>query len=299
MRKIKYTEAFFSIQGEGMLTGRMSRWLRTFGCNLDCKGFGQPVPEDSATWAPMTQYLMPLDDIKRYDEIPLFKTGCDSSHSVHHRFKHLAQTINVGDDLNQVLCDLVPGSTHEDFWYHPRSKQTVDLTITGGEPLLWDRSLADMIMALPVNDGMGYPYLCFETNGTRLASEHLKKAMLARTDLLTYASISPKLLTVAGEVGAWDYEKLMELAHGTFMSATLKVVVSHRDEAWREFDHHMEELYKRGFVAEVYVMPVGASREDQSDVATLTRITENALARGFNVSGRLHTILFGNDQNGR
>ena len=39
--KLRYSEAFYSIQGEGRFVGVPSVFLRTFGCNFECAGFGQ------------------------------------------------------------------------------------------------------------------------------------------------------------------------------------------------------------------------------------------------------------------
>ena len=42
MAKIKVSELFYSIQGEGRYQGVPSVFLRTFGCNFKCAGFGLP-----------------------------------------------------------------------------------------------------------------------------------------------------------------------------------------------------------------------------------------------------------------
>ena len=38
--KLKISELFYSIQGEGRYMGVPSVFLRTFGCNFQCAGFG-------------------------------------------------------------------------------------------------------------------------------------------------------------------------------------------------------------------------------------------------------------------
>ena len=40
MSKIKIAELFYSVQGEGRFMGVPSVFLRTFGCNFTCGGFG-------------------------------------------------------------------------------------------------------------------------------------------------------------------------------------------------------------------------------------------------------------------
>ena len=47
MSKIKVSELFYSIQGEGKFSGVSSVFLRTFGCNFTCGGFGMPKGEIS------------------------------------------------------------------------------------------------------------------------------------------------------------------------------------------------------------------------------------------------------------
>ena len=42
MSKLKIAELFYSIQGEGRYMGVPSVFLRTFGCNFKCAGFGMP-----------------------------------------------------------------------------------------------------------------------------------------------------------------------------------------------------------------------------------------------------------------
>ena len=48
--KIRYSEMFYSFQGEAELAGTPTVWLRFFGCNLECNGFGQESPEDPSTY---------------------------------------------------------------------------------------------------------------------------------------------------------------------------------------------------------------------------------------------------------
>jgi len=45
--KIKVAEIFYSLQGEGRWAGVPSVFLRTFGCNFTCAGFGCKPGEQS------------------------------------------------------------------------------------------------------------------------------------------------------------------------------------------------------------------------------------------------------------
>ena len=42
MKTLRYSEAFYSVQGEGNFIGTPSVFLRSFGCNFRCQGFGLP-----------------------------------------------------------------------------------------------------------------------------------------------------------------------------------------------------------------------------------------------------------------
>ena len=46
--KLRYSEAFYSVQGEGKYVGVPSVFLRTFGCNFRCMNFG--LPKDKDRW---------------------------------------------------------------------------------------------------------------------------------------------------------------------------------------------------------------------------------------------------------
>jgi len=89
MSKIKIAEMFYSLQGEGMFAGIPSVFLRTFGCNFTCGGFGLPHGQKSNehTLVDPTKY-------SKYDELPLVHTGCDSYASWDVRFKHLSPLLN-------------------------------------------------------------------------------------------------------------------------------------------------------------------------------------------------------------
>ena len=60
-RTVLYSEIFKSIQGEGHYTGVPTTWLRFFGCNLECNGFGQDDPTDPST------YKLPYKDFDIID----------------------------------------------------------------------------------------------------------------------------------------------------------------------------------------------------------------------------------------
>ena len=100
--KIRISETFLSVQGEGLRTGVLSVWQRYFGCSLSCPGFFQTDPTDVNT------YVDPLGgvDPKQYKtlaDIPVMKVGCDTLYAIDPRFKHCTTDYQSAADLNDVL----------------------------------------------------------------------------------------------------------------------------------------------------------------------------------------------------
>lgn len=63
---IQIAEVFYSIQGEGMLTGLPSAFIRTSGCNLRCSWCDTKY----ASWSPEGEDATVEDILRRVDEIP-------------------------------------------------------------------------------------------------------------------------------------------------------------------------------------------------------------------------------------
>ena len=90
--KLKVSELFYSAQGEGRYVGVPSIFLRMFGCNFTCSGFGCK-PGERSTEADEVAKTVEL--YKTFEELPLVNTGCDSYASWHPDFKHLSPTYTV------------------------------------------------------------------------------------------------------------------------------------------------------------------------------------------------------------
>lgn len=75
----------------------------------------------------------------------------------------------------------------------------------------------------------------------------------------------------------------------------MKFVVNTDPRSWDELDQRVADLKARGVGYPVMVMGVGSTKESQSDHTIQGAIAKMAIARGYHVSGRLHTILFGNE----
>ena len=145
--KLRYSEAFYSIQGEGRFVGVPSIFLRVFGCNFECAGFGQERGNLIAT-DEMPYMTDPRGDknhpdaYKSIDELPVTPVGCDSSASWAMKYKHLQMTKTV-DEVYDHIISLLPNGKFDE-------KEDIHLVITGGEPLLgWQRVWPELIENVP------------------------------------------------------------------------------------------------------------------------------------------------------
>jgi 7-carboxy-7-deazaguanine synthase len=276
--KLKVSELFYSAQGEGRYVGVPSIFLRMFGCNFTCSGFGMPAGEQS-TGADEVAKTVGL--YRTFEELPLVNTGCDSYASWHPDFKHLSPTYTV-EQLVDRMTALLPNGN----WLQPNGNP-VHLVITGGEPLLgWQRAYPELLDVLAER---GLRHITFETNGTQDLTREFRDYLRNWFGEITF-SVSPKL-SVSGESWqdaikpdvVWDYE--------TYGVTYLKFVVE-KVEDFDELDRAVDEYRLREFGGPVFVMPVGGvvSVYDGNRI----NVADEALRRGYWYSPRLHVDLWGN-----
>ena len=303
-KKYYYSEVFNSIQGEGLYTGQWTLWLRFFLCNLQCNGFGQIDPTNPDT------YDLPFEDfdastVNRVEDLPVWEKGCDSSYTWSKKFKHL-----MGQKTARELVDLIRETTKTDTnpegnFLHPESKQTGHMCFTGGEPLMRHAQNAFMEMWECFKFDQNLPdSITFETNGTQMLSDpffdYITNKGLYNTPM--FFSCSPKLWSVAGEKAdkAIKPDVVAQYAHASAVinnqwnrpNGQLKFVLGDKKEMWDEVDDVIANFRAAGVNWPVYIMPVGATVEEQEDSGG--KVAEIAFKKGYNVSGRLHCHLFGN-----
>lgn len=278
MSKIKVSELFYSIQGEGRFMGVPSVFLRTFGCNFTCDGFGKPRGEKSDERNIIAQHA---DQYKDYKSLPLVTTGCDSYASWDVRFKHLSPLLTIDAIVDAILRML------------PYGKWTSEhLVITGGEPLLgWQRAYPELLS----HPGMvNLKELTFETNGTQELTKEFSEFLYTKFrkgwNMLTF-SVSPKL-SVSGE--KWEDaikpEVIEQYQHHGYVYLKF-VVADEKDVAEAAM---AVECYKdNGFTGPVYLMPVGGVESvyamNNKNVALM------AMKKGWRYSDRLQVPLFKNE----
>jgi len=279
--KLKVSELFYSAQGEGRFIGVPSVFLRTFGCNFTCAGFGCK-PGEKSTEADEVAKTVHL--YKTFEELPLVNTGCDSYASWHPDFKELSPTYEIDELVNKML-GLIP-----DRKWTNRTGNDTHLVITGGEPLLgWQRTYQDLFD----HDHMrGIKNVTFETNGTQKLQPKFKTYLnewLAGHNELTF-SVSPKL-SASGEV--WDEAIKPEVVaeYQEVGTVYLKFVID-SEVHFEEVDRAVAEYRQAGFTGVVYVMPQGGVVAPYAE--NRVNVADWALARGYYYTPRLHVDLWGN-----
>ena len=290
MAKLKVSEIFYSAQGEGRYVGVPSVFLRTFGCNFTCAGFGldRGTSSTEADMVDATKY-------KTFDELPLVHTGCDSYASWHPNFKEFSPMLETGAVVERLL-QLTPNGA----WMQENGNH-VHLVITGGEPLLgWQRAYPDLLEHAGMRD---LDFLTFETNGTQLLTtefaEYLEQwHMDIRTPTEMFLgrfreaqfSVSPKL-SASGEKWADAIQPAIIRQYQEIGVTYLKFVVSTVAD-FEEVDQAVSEYRAGGFMGPVYVMPVGGTTQlyDTNRVS----VADEAMKRGYYYSPRLHVDLWGN-----
>jgi len=275
MSKLKISELFYSIQGEGKYQGVPSVFLRTFGCNFTCAGFGMPPGELSREVEDIAARVHYYND---YKQLPLVSTGCDSYASWDPRFKDFSPMLTT-DAIVERIMEILP-------YYHWKDEH---LVITGGEPLLgWQRAYPDLLDHPKMQD---LQEITFETNGTQKLSPEFKEYLSEWTDNkeLTF-SVSAKL-PCSGE--KWEEAICPKIVceYEQVGTAYLKFVIATEqdfDDAQRATEH----FRRAGFKGHVYLMPVGGVESvyslNNKNVALL------AMKHGLRYSDRLQVPLFKN-----
>ena len=280
MSKIKIAELFYSIQGEGRYMGVPSVFLRTFGCNFSCKGFGMPRGELSKE-ADDIAVMNAMHPFKEYNELPLVSTGCDSYASWHPDFKNLSPMLTSEAIVDRIM-EIIP--FHE--W------KDEHLVITGGEPLLgWQRAYPDLLNNPKMK---ALKEITFETNGTqKLTPEfkgYLKKWNSEVGKELTF-SVSAKL-PCSGE--KWEDAICPEIVceYEEVGTAYLKFVIA-TEQDFKDAECAIGAFRAAGFKGHVYLMPVGG-------VESVYALNNKAVAimamnAGLRYSDRLQVPLFKNE----
>ena len=295
MEKLRYSEAFYSVQGEGRFVGVPSVFLRTFGCNFRCMNFGlgKDEPSRAEKQANGQRYneevleLINADVHKsttKFEDLPIIHTGCDTYASIYPEFKHLVHDATI-DEVVEHLLSLTP----EGKWTMDNG-QDVHLILTGGEPLLaWQRLYVELFEHPRMQD---LKNVTFETNTTQKLHDDFFNYLTDQDRITITWSCSPKLST-SGE--SWEAAIKPNIAHqySTVVGSNLyfKFVVADSadiDEAGKAVQQYRDA----GIECPVYLMPMGGRSEEYN--LNVQEVADICMQRGWRFTPRLHISLFGN-----
>lgn len=171
------------------------------------------------------------------------------------------------------------------------------LCFTGGEPMMKTAQQGTVELLHELADRENLPrFITVETNGTQSISDELARvvASYVASGGEWFWSVSPKLLYTSGEKPT---KAIKPAVVKTYQDITgkgqLKFVVSNRKEAWDELEERVEDFRNHGIHWPVWIMPVGATVESQSD-DNMRAVVEETIKRGYNVSARVHAYIWGN-----
>ena len=292
--KLRYSEAFYSVQGEGKFVGVPSVFLRTFGCNFRCMNFGTNEKRDR--WQQHKDGIKHNAEVaeliakdvhkttKDFNDLPIIHTGCDTYASIYPEFKHFNKLAEV-DEVVEHLLSLTPNGK----WTQDNG-QDIHLIMTGGEPLLaWQKLYIDLFEHPRMQD---LKNVTFETNTTQPLHDDFFNYLTDQDRFTVTWSCSPKL-SVSGE--PWETAILPDVAREYSLvdgsDLYLKFVVASQDD-FDEVTRAVEAYRDAGVQCPVYLMPLGGRSEEYN--LNVKDVAEACMERGWRFTPRLHISLFGN-----
>jgi len=293
-KKLRYSEAFYSVQGEGRFVGVPSVFLRTFGCNFRCMNFGTDEKRDrweqhKAGKKHNAEVKALIDagvheTTKDFNDLPIIHTGCDTYASIYPEFKKFNKLATI-DEVVEHLLSLTP----EGKWTQDNG-QDIHLIFTGGEPLLaWQRLYVDLFKHPRMQD---LKNVTFETNTTQHLHDDLYDYLHNQEHFEVTWSCSPKL-SVSGE--PWDTAIKPDVAYEYQLvdnsNIYLKFVVATEDD-FEEVTRAVQAYRDMDIDCPVYLMPLGGRSEEYN--LNVKQVAEACMERGWRFTPRLHISLFGN-----
>lgn len=282
-----FVERFGVTQGEGKYVGTRSVFVRTYGCNLTCGGFG--LPKGQVTNEP-NEFAKTVHLYKNISETPAAQYGCDSYASWHPKFKKLSMLLDV-KEVARMILQAAGGS----LFKNPMSP--IHIIFTGGEPMLpsWQKAYPALIDELriqdPAKEFLKVIPLTVETNGTQ-------ELNWDAWDRITYTcdvtwSVSPKL-SCSGEkeedaILPHVIQSYLDISEDLYFKFVCQSP-SDLDEVDAAVAKYKKVLL---FAPPVYIMPEGGTTEEYQKHSTVELAAE-AVKRGYNITPRLQVLIGAN-----
>lgn len=262
-----------TIQGEGPLVGTPAVFIRTFGCNLNCRGFGMPKGQLS-TEADEIVASPEFENVEKLTDLPLAKTGCDSYPAIMPACMKFA-TIYSPQQLAAAI-------------YEVAGKQDRLIVFTGGEPLVHQAALQETIFEL--YNRYGFRNFMFETNGT------IKWDGCGVDDLMfinLWFSISPK----TSNSGNATSKALVPKAVASYATATKNIYLKFVADADTDFNEIKEWVTDYEIAAgrniPVLLMPEGGVLDERSRL-NAKFVAEKCWEMNWRFTPREHLTIWGN-----
>jgi organic radical activating enzyme len=263
--KMLLSEVFLSIEGEAVLVGMPTIFIRFFGCNFTCSGFN----------ANSLNSAQP--------------TGCDTPYSWHRDFNDLATEYTV-----ETLIDKIELLTKECRNF------PLKLSFTGGEPTLFQKQILFILSDAYFSK---FGIILIETNASvplqpwfvSGLNELIDSRNINDTEMLVMFSNSPKLSN-SGESRerAIKPEVFRQQAEIKTQLNYLKFVSDGSDASFKEIEEVLGVIYPdyiHGISSPVYVMPEGATVEQQTQIQE--KVAQKCIEFGYIFCIRAHTHVFG------
>jgi 7-carboxy-7-deazaguanine synthase len=292
--KLRYSEAFYSVQGEGKFVGVPSVFLRTFGCNFRCMNFGTDEKRDrwqqhadGQRYNAEVKALLDAgvhETTEKFEDLPIIHTGCDTYASIYPEFKDFNRLAEVEEVVEHLLSLLPEGKWTMD------NGQDVHLILTGGEPLLaWQRLYVELFEHPRMQD---LKNVTIETNTTQHLHDDFFDYLNNNDRITVTFSCSPKL-SVSGE--SWDDAIKPDVAYCYSLvdgsDVYFKFVVATQSD-FDEVTRAVQQYRDAGLECPVYLMPLGGRSEEYT--LNVKEVAEACMERGWRFTPRLHISLFGN-----
>ena len=282
MNKIRITEIFKSIQGEGKYTGHSSIFIRNQHCNLRCSGFSVD-PKDPNFNGPNQEVMKIIEQHKKkpfkcLTDCPLAKTGCDSYVSSYPEFADISPYMTIDETVEKIKS------------FNPTKK--THIVISGGEPLIFIDFYQKLIEKL--HDTIGSTYFTFETNGTIILPDDFK-TFVDDMNVEVLLSVSPKLACSGNtKEQAWKPKAIQSYMNlGDNFKIYYKFVVDDVESDMVEIKEYCAFVGIDMENTDIYLMPVGGTIEKDSHTKKV-EVADFCIDNDFIFCDRLHLSLYGN-----